>query len=377
MKKLKSLRILFLMLFVLGCGGSDESTTDDMVDDGAVDDMVDDTVMEEFDVPSLLADATNSLILPTLSDFNAQAGIFSSLATTYLDETSETNLEALRTQWITMTLAYEKTYVFHIGLARDRFLHPAIYNWPTVAEAIEDFISDGEITEASVAAISPQIKALAGIEYLLFKSTVTETNNEFSLDENRREYLRLSVEFLIAQADRLLSIWQPDGDNYATTFINNEDTGIRASFNLFFNGLNNAVDTGKVTKIGKPGGLETSEIPNPDIVQAPFSNISLELLTVSMEMVEEAFFGEGITNISDYIFFVLQEDSLNDDLQTKIDEVQEAIAAITVPLEEAVTADPTAVENLHTKMTELGILFTVDVRSVLSIIITATDNDGD
>lgn len=376
MKKFKSVRILFLTLLILACSGSDESTTDDTTDD-AVDDAVDDVIVEEFDVPTLLTDATNTLILPTLSDFNDQAKAFDNLASTYLSETSETNLEALRNQWVVTTLSYEKTYVFHIGSARDRFLHRAIYNWPTVADAIEEFISDGEITEESVAAISPQIKALAGIEYLLFKSTVAETNNEFVADENRREYLRLSVEFLVGQAERLLSIWQSDGDDYATTFINNEDTGIRASFNLFFNGLNNAVDTGKVTKIGKPGGFETSAIPNPEIVQAPFSNISLQLLEVSMEMVEESFFGEGITTISDYIFFVLQENSLNNDIQSKIDEVQEAITAIAVPLEEAVTTNPTAVETLHTKLTELGILLTVDARSALSVIITNTDNDGD
>ncbi|MEM1258865.1 MAG: imelysin family protein [Bacteroidota bacterium] len=174
------------------------------------------------------------------------------------------------------------------------------------------------MTAESITAIGPQIKTLAGIEYLLFKSTVTATNGKFVADENRREYLRFSVEFLVSQADRLLSIWQSDGDDYATTFINNEDMGIRASFNVFFHGLNNAVDTGKVTKIGKPGGLETSDIPNPEIVQAPFSNISLDLLSVSMEMVEEAFFAEDITTISDYIFFVLQEHSLNNDIQSKL-----------------------------------------------------------
>ncbi|MEM8847258.1 MAG: imelysin family protein, partial [Bacteroidota bacterium] len=359
-------------------GESDNSPTDnpdDTIDDvGSVDD---DMGAEEFEVPLLLADVTNSLILPTITDFNVEASRFNDLTDTYLGDPNETNFEALRDQWIQTALAYEKTYVFHIGIARDRFLNRAIYNWPTVTNAIEEFIANNEVTEETVESLSPQIKALAGIEYLLFKGDVATTNQEFLDDEKRREYLRLSVEFLIFQADRLLSIWESSGEDYANTFINSNDTGVRASFNLFFNGLNNAVDVGKVTKIGKPGGLETSDIPNPDIVQAPFSNISLDLLEVSMEMVEEAFFAEGITNISDYILFILKEDSLNNDIQTKIDEVQEAIEAINVSLELAVNDNAAEVENLHTKLTELGILLTVDARSTLSIIITSTDNDGD
>ena len=366
MKKIKSFRLLVLALLIFGCNGSDESNTDN----------ADDTV-EEFDVPTLLADATNSLILPTIANFKAEADTFGNLTTTYLNDLSETNFNALRDQWIQMSLTYEKTYVFHIGVARDRFLHRAIYNWPTVPDALENFITDSEITEETVAVISPQIKALAGLEYLLFKSDIAETHAEFVADEKRREYLRLSVEFLTGQANRLLTIWDTNGEDYATTFIENEGTGIRASFNLFFNGLNNAVDTGKVTKIGKPGGFETSATPNPEIVQAPYSNTSLDLLMASMETLEEAFFAEDIANISDYIFFVLQENSLNNDIQTKINEVKEAIAVINVPLEEAVINNSSQVENLHTKLTELGILLTVDARSALSVIITSTDNDGD
>ncbi|MEM9078109.1 MAG: imelysin family protein [Bacteroidota bacterium] len=378
MKKINLILLYIITGLFVGCGGSDDppmETPDDTIDDvGTVDD---DMGVEEFDLPMLLADVTNSLILATITDFNDEASTFKNAVDTYLSEPNEVNFEALRAQWIVTTLAYEKTYVFHIGVARDRFLDRAIYNWPTVASAIEEFIANNEVTEETIAPLSPQIKALAGIEYLLFKGDVASTNQEFLDDEKRREYLRLSIDFLVFQADRLLAIWSSEGEDYATTFINSEDTGVRASFNLFFNGLNNAVDVAKVTKIGKPGGLETSDIPNPDIVQAPFSNISLDLLSVSVEMVEAAFFADDITNVSDYIFFILQENSLNDDLQAKIDEVQAAIDAITISLELAVTDNTAEVENLHTKLTELGILLTVDARSVLSIIITSTDNDGD
>lgn len=331
----------------------------------------------DFSVTQLLSDTTTEVILPILEDFNSQAKLFDAAVTTYLTETSEANLAALKTQWSATAISYEKTYVFHIGIARDRFLHQAIYNWPTVSNALEDFILNNEVTRTTVAAISPQIKALAGLEYLVFKTDVTTTNNEFRAEEKRREYLKLSSAFLVSQSDRLLDIWSIDGEDYANNFINSTETGIDGSFNLLFNGLYNAIDTGKVTKIGKPAGLENSDIVLPELVQAPYSNQSLNLLLSTIETVEIAFFNPDITNISHYIGSITGDDVLNNDIQTAIDAVKIAITAIPVSLEEAVSTNPTEVETLHTKLTELNVLLAVDVRSILSIIVTSTDNDGD
>ncbi|MEO0901249.1 MAG: imelysin family protein, partial [Bacteroidota bacterium] len=186
MKKINLLSIYIIIGLFIGCGESDNSPTDnpdDTIDDvGSVDD---DMGAEEFEVPLLLADVTNSLILPTITDFNVEASRFNDLTDTYLGDPNETNFEALRDQWIQTALAYEKTYVFHIGIARDRFLNRAIYNWPTVTNAIEEFIANNEVTEETVESLSPQIKALAGIEYLLFKGDVATTNQEFLDDEKR------------------------------------------------------------------------------------------------------------------------------------------------------------------------------------------------
>lgn len=361
MRKKYPLSVLLLVTLLFACNSSDNGTPTE----------------ENFDVSRLLTEVTNKTIIPAIVEFNTQANIFNDLVAVYLNDSSEANLSSVRAQWIETALAYERTYNFHIGIVRARFLHQAIYNWPTVASAIEDFIANDEVTEQTVAAISPQIKALAGIEYLLFKGDLATTHKSFLDSDKRRDYLKYSVAFLTSQAIRLSDIWAADGENYASTFVTNDASGIDGSFNLLFNGLYNAVDTGKVTKIGKPAGLEKSPNTNPDIVQAPFSDLSLELLSESIEMVEEVFFSNSNTNISDYIFFILDDNGLNTDIATKINEVKLAIEAIPVPLEEAVDSNPTEVATLHAKLAELGVLISVDVRSVLSIIITSTDNDGD
>ncbi|MEM9649959.1 MAG: imelysin family protein, partial [Bacteroidota bacterium] len=87
---------------------------------------------EGFEVQQLLQEVTDQVIMPALVDFDKKAGILDQLANTYSKNPDESQLEALREQWVKTALAYERTYNFHIGQAKSRFLHQAIYNWPTV-----------------------------------------------------------------------------------------------------------------------------------------------------------------------------------------------------------------------------------------------------
>ncbi|NQY04978.1 MAG: imelysin family protein [Flavobacteriaceae bacterium] len=243
---------------------------------------------------------------------------------------------------------------------------------------IEDFIANNaEITETFVGSLSPQAKSIAAIEYLLFKSDLSSTNTEFVNSQNRRDFLKFSSQFLKEQTDRLQNIWSATGDDYANTFINNTSSGIQGSFNRYFNGLHNLVDTGKVTKVGKPAGLENSAVINPELTQAYFSNTSLDIIKANMESIEKAYYNPSGLGINDYVFSIIGNNDLNDLVQIKINEVKAAVDSVPGNLYDAVITHPTEVENLHTKLEELRILFAVDLQSILSIVITSTDNDGD
>ena len=330
-----------------------------------------------FDVDLFLREITQKVILPTLEDFKNEAELLSKVTETYVNAPNLEQLEAVREHWIKTAYAYERTYNFHFGPAKSRFLHRAIYNWPTVPETIENIVSSKAINEETMAKVSPQIKGLAALEYLLFKEDIDTVHTEMTEQDPRRAYLLHCSKFLEAQAHRLVTIWDPKGENYAETFVTSKATGINDPFNLLFNGLYNAANTSKVTKIGKPGGFEKSPRTNPQKVQAPYSDESLPLTLASVEVIEEVFFGSSHPNISQYISSLAEDDVTNERIKTAIKEIKEAITAIPIPLEEAVDAYPSEVENLHLKLTALNIWMGVDARSILSVIITSTDNDGD
>lgn len=363
MKNIYIIGAVFIVLMIWACSNDDNSTTIETPD---------------FQVKNLVRDITNQHIITSVSTFSNEVHILETEINNYVGSPTENQLEVARNQWKLAALAYAKIYAFNIGQVRDQFMHQALYNWPITTTAVENFISDPtEITETYVQNLSPQAKTLAALEYLLFKANVTATNTEYITSEKRRNYLKFTGKELKTQAARLVNIWSVSGGNYSTTFIDNTNTGIQGSFNLLYNGLYNLIDTGKVTKIGKPAGLENSQNTDPELTQAYFSNTSLAILKNNIESVEDVYFNTQGLGVSNYVSHVADNEILNTAVQTKINEVYAAINAIQVSLFNAITSNHDQVTTLHEKLNELGILFSVDVRSILSITITSTDNDGD
>lgn len=330
-----------------------------------------------FNVKGLLKDITNQQILPSVSNFVTASINLNSAVETYVLETTEVNLTIAQNHWQQTALAYGKIYAFNIGDIRNQFMHQALYNWPTLPNAIENiFINNDNITEDLVSNLSPQIKTLSGLEYLLFGNDSSTINTSFSSSEKRRLYLKFVALELKTQAERLEGIWGTT-QNYTNTFINSDAIGIQGSFNKLYNGLYNSIDTGKVTKIGKPAGLENSQNTNPEQTQAHFSAYSLLILKQNLVSIEETYFNANGLGINDYVESITGTNTLNNTIADAIQSTQNAIDAIPVPLFNAITSHPNEVAVLHEELERLGVLFSVDVRSVLSIIITSTDNDGD
>ncbi|QCE40060.1 imelysin family protein [Psychroserpens sp. NJDZ02] len=357
---IKKAKVLIILLLIFSCNSDDDQQEE-----------------PAFNVMALLNDITTQQILPNVDTFVTESTTLNSAIQTYLTTYTETDLILAQNQWKVTAKAYAKVYAFNIGSIRDQFMHLALYNWPTLPSALENVITNNDaITAELMATLSPQIKTLSGLEYLLFENDATTLNSQFTNSVKRQNYLKFTASEFQAQAERLQGIWNAP-EHYANTFITNNDTGIRASFNILFNGVYNLIDTAKITKIGKPAGLENSQATNPDETQAYFSSLSLAILKENMTSVKAVYFNTEGVGIADYVFHIIKNNDLNTAIQNKIEDVRTAIDAIPVPLFDAITSHPDQVEHLHTELDALGVLFSVDVRSILSIIITSTDNDGD
>ncbi len=255
------------LISILSCQKDENSNTD-----------------SNYNVEQLLSDVANSKILPQINELNSEAIILRDRGDQYLQNMSAENLELLKAQWKETALAYANIYAFNIGPIRDQFLDKALYFWPTIPNVINGHVNSGtSLSSNQFSNYSPQIKTLSTLEYLLFSDDTNSVNTSFTSEENRRLYLRYTLEDLTTQTLRLIRAWDSNYGNYVSTFINNSGTGINNTFNRLFNGLHNLVDTAKVTKVGKPAGLENSTNTNIEGLQAHFSKFSLAIIKRNIE----------------------------------------------------------------------------------------------
>jgi predicted lipoprotein len=349
------------LISILSCQKDENSNTD-----------------SNFNVEQLLTDVANTKILPQINELNSEAINLKDKGDLYLQNMSIENLELLKAQWKVTALAYANVYAFNIGPVRSQFLDKSLYFWPTIPNVINGHIDSGtSLSTNEFSNYSPQIKTLSTLEFLLFSDDTNTVNTSFNTKENRGLYLSYTLKDLIMQTLRLVRIWDTNYGNYVTTFMNNSGTGIDNTFNRLYNGLHNLIDTAKVTKVGKPAGLENSTNTNIEGLQAHLSAFSLAVIKRNIESVENVYFNDAGLGISNYVTSITKNDLLNNTISEKFEEIYSTIDSINVPLSEAINSNNPLVTTLHMQLFELKILFAVDVRSILSIIITSTDNDGD
>ncbi|PHS10406.1 MAG: hypothetical protein COA88_02885 [Kordia sp.] len=331
-----------------------------------------------FDNTAMLNDIGSQVVLPKITQFKTACENLNNTVQNYVNTPSENGVILMQTNWKEAAKAYAHIYAFNIGEAKSRYFHQALYNWPTYAIAIDNFIANSpEITAENVSQLSPQAKTLSGIEYLLFHSDITTIHNSFINENKRLLYLKFISENQQEKAADLYNLWQANGDNYLTTFINNTETGLSNSINMLFNGCYNVVDTAKVTKIGKSAGLENSNNVNLDELQARYSGYSKELIIENLKSVKEVFFNSQGLGLSNNISAITGNELLNNSLQNKIDTIIASLTNLNGTIAYSINNSPNKVREIHEQLQEILVVLAVDIRSALSIIITSTDNDGD
>lgn len=357
MKKL--VLIIFLNILVISCTSDSSSETTNYLSE----------------IPSTVVD---NILKNRLQLVNTKMTDLKKTVVDFTNNVNVSNLEKVQKSYKELASVYAKMYVFNVGDAKGNFFNRRINFWPVYNLAIEKAISTNDnISEEKFKNYGSASRNLPGIQYLLFKD---EDNNkitdEFKTQPLRKKYLIMATDELEVLFKSVNDLWFGE-ENYATTFKSKTEQGLKGAFNLLYNGMYNVVDNNKVTKIGKPAGLEKSSHTNPEIVEAFYSKQSLALIKSNLESIEELFFSDKITNIASYIESISKNKDITNKLKTQINTCYSIIDSIQVPLKTAVDSEKDKVKNLHKAYANLLAIMNADIRSALSIIITGTDNDGD
>ena len=360
-----SLIALFFFL-VLSCQSDDDKT--DTEDDNSIEAGREQEINTLFDSQ---IDPLQSSHVSLTADLNTQAAVFTS-------SPSETNLNSLKAAWKEAFLKFKEVEIYNLGDIQSSFIHVRMDQWPINAELIEQNIAGTQtIDENYIASKGASSKGYAAIEYLLFHEDSSIILDEFTTsvnNENRKNYLTSLTENLEGNAVELQNLWMTfEGD-----FKGSLGSGVSGSQNQ----LANAIIAGlEVIKNRKMEEALNAEPADSQLLEAFYSETSMEAIRTNLETLSATYSGDfNGTNgygMSEFVEIALKKPSLNTSVEKAFTDAFTAIDDINGPLETAISDELIKVEYFRTKITDLIVLFKVDISSAANIVVTFNDNDGD
>lgn len=345
---------------------------------------------DSSDRVAMLTNVGNNVILPSFQAFSVSAKALTTAANDYAaDNQNEQKLIVLQNAWINTAAAWKTASLFTQGPIEDDFLSSGIYFTSTNYAGIEKSITQTTTTidNAYIESLGATFKGIPAIEYMLFGSANSAVLAGYagSAGVNRTAYLKALCQNLENQATLVLTKWSPDGGNYVKTFIAADGRDINSSLGILSNKMIDLIYTIKDERLGAPLGKRNNGTPQPDLVDAKFSNASILLMKAELKSLENAFTGKslsgtdgaGFDDILDAAGAKSGDMLLSVKIKNQFALVGTKLDLITNPLATAVTSQTAVVSAAYDEVKKLQVMMEVDMINNLGVLLTFSDNDGD
>jgi predicted lipoprotein len=297
------------------------------------------------------------------------------LAIAFRANPSQDKFNALQVHWKVWGSSFSRLDVYSFFEVKERFFNVNLQNFPVNTAFIESNIDDGGVYDtAYLNTKSTVTKGLATVEYLLYHERNSEEAFELlSEDTFRVDYLVAISEEILRQTNLLLEFWE----TYESEFVNSKGNSCADMARcIAFNQLINIIDVAKVTKVGKPAGLEKSSNISLDKLEAFRSGASLGLIKACLQEVEKAY-SQGDSGFSIMVNDIAGSSELSNNIAAAFAKLYQDIDAMPDGLYVAISNGDPMVLTFYDDLTQLIKYFSVDAASILSVTVVPTDNDGD
>ncbi|MCH2234170.1 MAG: imelysin family protein [Crocinitomicaceae bacterium] len=332
---------------------------------------------EEFNRQSMLTNYYANVIAVNVEDYESSLNILKSSTGAFTSSPSTSTLATLRADFITAYKSYQGIKMINFGPTADNFYcnHANIY--PTDTSVINGNISSGTYTLG--AASNTDAIGFPAIDYLIYNGSDTEIIDAFTSDANAAN----RITYLNEIVDKLQSEFIPVKQDWATyqqTFISATGTDVGGSTGIMFNAYIMDIELLKNAKIGIPSGQQTGGMLLPDYVEGYYGDLSFELAIASVNELKFLFNGAEGLGLDDYIKHVEGEsitESLADRINAQFDLISTDLSSYSNSLSEAVVSNTSDVNATYFETKKLVTNIKTDAASLLGILITYTDSDGD
>jgi uncharacterized iron-regulated protein len=292
------------------------------------------------DVNQMLSDIGNLVILGAYQDLLDKARELEDGIDILASDTTVENLEQAQEAWISARSPWEQSEGFLFGPVDTEGIDPNLDTWPVDENSIQAILNSNEqLTQEFVSTLDGTLKGFHVMEYFLFTNGIETSQPDqvmAYLIANPRalEYLVSLIEDFVMESEKLVDAWDSSGGNFVSELANAGQGSTvypnkKAALKELVNGIIGITEEVADEKISVP--FDAKEII---LVEARFSETSLETFTDNIISVQNIYLGEG--GGMGLTAFVAAKDPHSDKkVREAIQNAINAIQSIPSPFEEA------------------------------------------
>lgn len=338
---------------------------------------------DNFDRGVMLMHIADNIIVPSLQDFNAKMTALKTAGETFTSTPNQTNLDALRTSWVSAYKEYQHIEMFNIGKAEELQYKFYMNIYPLSVTDVETNISNGSYDLNNVNYQDAQ--GFPALDYLLYgvADTDVEILAKYTTDANATNYKKYITDVL-NQMDGLTTQVVTDWSSYRNEFINSTANTVTSALNKFLNAYVQYYEKNlRANKFGTPAGVFSAD-PLPEKVEALYrKDISKELALESLTAFENLFTGKykgnSIANRSSFQQYLeaLDRQDLATSIIKQLTLAKTEIKGLKNNFFVQINTDNTQMTRAYDELQKVVVLLKVDMASALNVSVVFADNDGD
>jgi predicted lipoprotein len=339
----------------------------------------------------VLRDLGDVVIVPVYREFHARAQALTGAARALCQAPAAAGLDAVQDAWLAARGPWKQSEAFAFGPVVDLRADTAVEFWPIRVSSIETELAKTDpVPETYASGLGDTVKGLPVLEYILFDPAGDDAAVLARLADAGGQPTRtcayvvaLAVD-IEARALALVDAWDPAKGDFAGELaragMGSEVYPERAkAINAVVNAFVLLVQEVEGIKLATPLGLRNAGEPQPELAESWRSDSSRQDILDNLAGVRSMYMTayDGRTGVSFHDAVAALDADLDAAIVAQLDATEAAVAAITLPLDQAVIDTPEVVNAAFESTKELFRLMAVDMVTVLGVTLGFSDNDGD
>ena len=302
----------------------------------------------------ILNDIADHVIYATYADMDVKANSLYNAVIALNNNTNTTNLQLAQQAWKDLRASWEQSEGFLFGPVSIDNIDPRIDTWPIDYSRLDSVLASSAVLNSTyVNNLEDALKGFHPLEYLLFGVNGNKMVSDFTTREK---------EYLIALTDNLQCLCQAAKNswdintmaNYSNEFYTaGSGSSIyqtqRSAYEEIIDAMIGICDEVANGKIAEPYINQ-----NASLEESPFANNSINDFTNNMKSVQNMYLGK-YTNDAKGLEDLIKSSNLSMDgtIKIKIANALTALGNVTVPFGQAISTQPTQVQNCITSINDL------------------------